>query len=116
MKRNALIPYLLIMVLGIGLMVALSLIGVYDSKETGGKESDNIAQAATPEEIYQKSCFSCHGSNYEGAVGPELKGVDERLSVDEIKDVLQNGRGAMPKGLVPSESLDAMAEWLMTLE
>ncbi|MFZ2463886.1 MAG: cytochrome c [Caldibacillus thermoamylovorans] len=118
MKRNAIFPYLLIMVLGIGLVVALSIIGVNDSKEAEGKDSEkgNVAQAATPEEIYQKSCFTCHGQNYEGAMGPELKGVDERLSKDEIKEVLKNGRGAMPKGLVPAESLDAMADWLMSLE
>ncbi len=59
MKRNAIFPYLLIMVLGIGLMVALSIIGVNDSKEAEGKDSEkgNVAQAATPEEIYQKSCL-----------------------------------------------------------
>ncbi|WP_033828393.1 cytochrome c550 [Bacillus andreraoultii] len=118
MKRNAVFPYLLIMVFGIGLIVALSIIGVNDSKEAGGEESkkESTAEAGSPEEIYAQNCISCHGENYEGAMGPELKNVGERLSADEIKDVLQNGRGAMPKGLVPAESIDAMTEWLSSLK
>ena len=38
------------------------------------------------------------------------------MSSDEIEDILQNGRGMMPGNLVPPESLDAMVEWVMSIE
>ena len=38
MKRNALFPYLLIGVFGIGLVIALSLIGLYQGNEEAGGE------------------------------------------------------------------------------
>lgn len=120
MKRNAVIPYLLIMVFGIGLILALSLIGINsgNDKATEGEKNggggEAVAQA--PEELYKQNCVACHGNQYEGGMGPAIKGVGDRLSKDEIKDILKNGKGSMPKGLVPDDQLDAMADWLMTLK
>ncbi|MED1674343.1 cytochrome c550 [Pallidibacillus thermolactis] len=119
MKRNALFPYILIMVFGVGLIVALSLIGLYSGNEEaeGEKDSDSALSEATPEEIYsQAGCISCHGENYEGVSGPELKNVDTRLSAEEVKNVLVNGSGPMPGNLVPEEKLDEMVEWVLSLE
>ncbi len=120
MNRNPLIPFFLIMVLGIGLMFAFSFIGLNNQEELAkgedaGETTEDVA-SATPEEIYQKSCLSCHGQNYEGGVGPALTGIGDRLSSDDIKSVLQNGRGAMPGGLVPDEKLDEMAQWVSELK
>ncbi|MCF6093361.1 c-type cytochrome [Microaerobacter geothermalis] len=50
----------------------------------------------------QASCQSCHGADMSGnpAAGiPALKDVGSRLSADEIKAVITDGRGAMPGGL-----------------
>jgi Cytochrome c. len=117
MKRNALLPYLLIMVFGLGLIVALSFIGLSGNDEAGGG-GETVAQS--PEAIYQNSCMSCHGQNYEGAAGPALKGVGERLSPEDIKDVIVNGRDngsvKMPGGLVPADQVDAMVDWLVNLK
>lgn len=119
MKRNAILPYLLIMVFGIGLVFALSFIGVYEDRKQASGDGGKDLVAQTPEEIYNNSCITCHGANYEGASGPELIGLKERSSADEVKDVLKNGKkgdiGNMPGGLVPDESLDEMAEWLLNL-
>lgn len=119
MKRNAIFPYLLIMVFGVGLIFALSLIGVYSGNEEADGEggTDAALLEATPEEIYsQVGCINCHGENYQGASGPELINVDSRLSSDEIRDVLVNGAGVMPGNLVPAEKLDEMIEWIISLE
>jgi cytochrome c550 len=120
MNRNPLIPFFIIMVFGIGLTLGLSFKGLGDAKELAkekkGGEKTEQAAAANPEQFYQQTCSSCHGQNYEGGVGPALKGVGERLSVDEIKDVLQNGRGNMPPGLVPADKADEMAKWLSKLK
>lgn len=120
MNRNPLIPFFLIAVLGIGLMFAFSFIGLNNSKElaegeNGDGDTADVADA-TPEEIYQGSCIGCHGQNYEGGVGPELTGVSDHLSEDEIKEVLKNGRGTMPPGLVPEEKLDEMAKWVSEIK
>lgn len=120
MNRNPLIPFFIIMVFGIGLTLALSLKGLGDAdelaKEKKGGEKTEQTAAANPEEFYQQTCSGCHGANYEGGVGPALKGVGERLSLDQIKDVLQNGRGSMPAGLVPPDKADEMAKWLSELK
>ncbi len=119
MKRNAIIPYLLIMAMGVLLVAGVSTIALFYNKEAA--EADGTGEQGeetvlTPEEIYAQNCLACHGENYEGAMGPELVNVGDRLSEDEIREVLVNGRGAMPGNLVPNESLDEMVEWLLTLQ
>jgi cytochrome c550 len=49
-------------------------------------------------------------------MGPALKGVGDRLSKDEIKETITNGRGNMPAGLVKPEEADAMADWLANIK
>ncbi|WAA10392.1 cytochrome c550 [Fervidibacillus albus] len=118
MKKNAIYPYLLIMVFGIGLVFALSLIGLYEGKNEAEGDSGESGEvvAQTPEEIYTNNCIGCHGQNYEGVSGPALINVGDRLSRDEIETVLINGRGIMPGGLVPEEQLDEMVDWLSNLK
>jgi cytochrome c550 len=41
--------------------------------------------------------------------------VGERLSNEELEDVVVNGRNAMPSGLVSPEQAGDMAEWLSGL-
>lgn len=121
MNRNPIIPFVLIMVIGIGAMFLLSFKGIGDNEELaaelsgeGGETTEDTAQA-NPEEIYQQSCIGCHGDQYQGGAGPALTGVGDRLSQDEIVDILTNGKGAMPGGLV-SGNETAMAEWLSELQ
>jgi cytochrome c550 len=122
MNRNPIVPFILIMVFGIGLMFFLSFKGLGDSKDLakeaeGGEEPKTEEVASTnPEDLYKKSCIGCHGDQYQGTVGPALTGVGERLSHDQIKDVLINGRGTMPAGMVPAEQADAVADWLASLK
>ena len=48
-------------------------------------------------------------------MGPGLVGVGDRLSKEEIEDIVVNGKNAMPKGLVPADKAGEMAEWLSGL-
>lgn len=119
MKRNAIVPYLLIMVMGVLLVAGVSTLAIFYSKEAAGvdgtpEEGEEVA--LTPEEIYVQSCLVCHGENYEGAMGPALTNLDDRLDEEEIRDVLVNGRGAMPANLVPGDALDDMIDWLLSLQ
>ncbi|SIQ26837.1 cytochrome c550 [Peribacillus simplex] len=122
MNRNAVMPFIIIMVFGIGLMFLLSFKGLGDAKDLakekeGGEKTEETENAsASPEDIYKQNCISCHGDAYQGGVGPALKGVGDRLSVDEVKEVITNGRGAMPPGLVEEQNIDAMAEYIHGLK
>ncbi|CAH0249323.1 MULTISPECIES: cytochrome c550 [Bacillaceae] len=122
MNRNPVMPFIIIMVFGIGLMFLLSFKGLGDAKDLakekeGGEKTEETENAsASPEDIYKQNCISCHGNAYQGGVGPALKGVGDRLSVDEVKNVITNGRGAMPPGLVEEQNIDAMAEYIHGLK
>ncbi|MGD6853650.1 cytochrome c550 [Bacillus infantis] len=121
MNRNPLIPFLLIAVLGIGAMFLVSFKGLGDAKDLaaeqeGGGEEQTEEVAANPEDIYKQSCIGCHGDQYQGGVGPALTGVGDRYSQDEIADIVVNGKGSMPPGLVPQEKAGEMAEWLAGLK
>ncbi|WP_053367167.1 cytochrome c550 [Bacillus sp. FJAT-27245] len=118
MNRNPVIPFILIMVMGIGLIFLLSFKGLGDMKEIaegdkkGGGEKTEVA--AKPEELYKSTgCINCHGENLEGGMGPKLDDVGSRLDEAGIKDILVNGTtGGMPAGLVKGAEADAMAKWL----
>ncbi|CAM3950073.1 cytochrome c550 [Lederbergia lenta] len=118
MKRNAIVPYILIMVLGLGLIFFLGIKGIGDSKEIA-KEQDGGTQEETvafePEEFANTTCITCHGENLEGAGAPSLHGTG--LSEDEIADILVNGTdGGMPGGLVNPENVEEMAAWIAELK
>ncbi|MCC5893136.1 cytochrome c, partial [Exiguobacterium sp.] len=67
-----------------------------------------------PEELYAaQGCTGCHGGNLEGGVGPALTGVGERLSADEITNIIVNGKGSMPGGLASAEEADILTTWLL---
>ncbi|MBA4535855.1 cytochrome c [Bacillus aquiflavi] len=121
MNRNPVIPYVWIMVLGIGLMIGLGFKGLGDAEQLakeleGGEEAEKTEEVADagPEDIYSAKCLSCHGDQKQGGVGPALTNIS--LSEEEVADVLTNGRGTMPGGLVPPEQVDAMAKWLLGQE
>ncbi|MBT2754700.1 cytochrome c [Mesobacillus foraminis] len=121
MNRNPIIPFVLIMVFGIGLMFLLSFKGVGDSKEMakeqegGGENTEEVADAS-PEELYQQSCIGCHGDQMQGVSGPALKTVGSKYSKDEIQEILVNGLpGGMPGGLVPGNE-EKVAQWLSEMK
>ncbi len=78
-------------------------------EEGNGGGGDNAAAA---EKILNQNCTSCHGQNLEGGVGPSLKDVGGRLKADEIQDVILNGKGSMPGGLIPEKDAQTVADYL----
>ncbi|XXM73712.1 cytochrome c550 [Lysinibacillus sphaericus] len=124
MNRNPIIPFILIMAMGIGLVFFMSLEGLNNADEkakeaehgekAGGEGEKASSGEFDPEQAYKDNCLSCHGGNYEGGMGPALKGTDK--SVDEIKEIIKNGKSPMPAGLIADENIDAMAEWVKSLK
>lgn len=110
MMRNPIIPYLITGIVGILLVIILSSFGIHQmNKEAGGEEEE----LASPEEIFQQNCSSCHGGELEGGMAPALDKVGAKYDTEQIADIIQNGKGSgMPAGLVTGEAQQLLAEWL----
>lgn len=125
MNKNPIIPFLLIIFLGVGLVFLLSSQGANQeeegeevateegSEEGGGEEDGDGASSGDvdAEGVAQNSCASCHGEDYSGGMGPALAGTS--LGEDEFTDIVRNGQGSMPafsEDEVSEEELTAMYE------
>ncbi|MFC4712688.1 cytochrome c551 [Planococcus dechangensis] len=76
--------------------------------DTGGETA-----VVDAEQVIQQNCISCHGENLEGAGNfPALNDVGSRLSEEEILDIIENGKGAMPANIIQGEEAQAVAEYL----
>ena len=78
-----------------------------DGAATEESTEGGAVDSAAGEEVYQQNCASCHGADLSGGAGPELTQVGSKLS-----DIIVNGKGSMPGGLVDGEDLDAVVAWL----
>lgn len=115
MIKNPVIPYAIIAVLGIVAIVIISFVGDNQRKAIENPDGDGESvELAAPDEIYANKCSSCHGDDLSGASGPDLTQVGDRLSEDEIDEIIVNGseNGNMPAGLTSIEEAEVLAEWL----
>ena len=77
------------------------------------QQQENTADTANAEELYnQSSCAGCHGVDLSGAAGPALTKVGAKYSQEEILQIIEQGQGAMPPGLLKGEDAEAVAAWL----
>lgn len=84
-----------------------------DEKDTGTTGGETTtAGAGDAEKLYNQKCSSCHGGNLEGAVGPALDKAGSHLSKEDIENIIANGKGAMPPGLLKGDEAAQVAEWL----
>lgn len=100
-----------------GAALVLGACGGGDDKASDAPADTNDSGAETSsvdaEKVVQTSCVSCHGSNLEGqGNAPALDKVGASMSKDEIHDVIINGQGGMPGGMIKGEEADAVAAWL----
>ena len=87
-----------------------------DEDEDGGLASPGDAptdDGAGGRDVYQERCAACHGGSGEGASGPSLAGVADRLSVDDHIAVVRDGRGQMPgwDGTLSDEEIEAVVAY-----
>lgn len=81
------------------------------SDDNGGDNGSVDSDQA--EEIFKSNCAQCHGSDLSGGAGPDLTNVGADHSEDDIKDIVQNGKGNMPaQDQVTGDDLDTLASWL----
>ncbi|WP_193749022.1 cytochrome c551 [Exiguobacterium indicum] len=114
----------LLLALGLGTTLALGACGGSDDsssddssstkeESTMNDDSSKTETAVDAEKIFANNCASCHGNNLEGNVGPNLTKVGSKYSSEEIQEIIKNGKGQMPAGLLKEdEEIVAVADWL----
>jgi quinoprotein glucose dehydrogenase len=66
-------------------------------KKTGGTDSRQGSPGIAGNELYNLNCALCHGTDRKGVeVFPGLTGVGSRFTKDQIDEMIQHGKGAMP--------------------
>ncbi|MBA2939035.1 cytochrome c [Paenibacillus sp. CGMCC 1.16610] len=89
------------------------LVSACSKQETLASNSSALSTSINDGELlYKKSCIACHGNNLEGGVGPKLQKIGSKLSVDQIKNQIINGRGGMPAGILKGDDAQKVAVWL----
>lgn len=116
MRNNPIVPYILIMAFGIGLIFFMSLQGADNKKEIAAEHEGGgeTTEATDDGSALVQSCIGCHASDLTGAIGPNLHG----LEAEHIVDVLTNGIEGTPmtKGMKNEAEAKAIAEYISTLE
>ena len=70
-----------------------------DNGATTGGETASV----DAEKIVNNKCISCHGNNLAGGSAPALTNVGSKYTEAEIHDIIINGQGGMPGGLIKGE-------------
>lgn len=84
-----------------------------NAKDNGSTNEESGASVDPSEKVAQQRCTTCHGGNLQGMGNtPALNNVGSRYSEEEILDIIENGKGNMPPGLVQGEEAKALAAWL----
>jgi mono/diheme cytochrome c family protein len=81
------------------------------TEEQAGDEQQT-ADAGDGDAIFQQNCSSCHGGDLKSGGAPDLDKIGSKYSKDEIEEIIVNGKGGMPGGLLSDEDADAVASWL----
>lgn len=81
---------------------------------TGDNTNDNAGttDVALAEQAYKNKCSGCHGGDLGGGMGPALTNTGANYSVEEIEDIIQNGKGSMPAVPMEDDERRTVAEWL----
>jgi cytochrome c550 len=111
MKNNPLIPFVLIMAFGIGLIFFMSLEGA--SKEEHAEGGDTSTGGDQTVDV--STCISCHGADLSGGMGPSLIGQDPAHVVDVLVNGLE-GSNFMTPGMKTEAEAQAIADYIATLE
>ncbi|KWX07377.1 cytochrome c [Hydrogenibacillus schlegelii] len=113
-------PFYFLMLGGTVLLLLLVFFVYLPTKGKGPSAAEGETAANfDPQAAFQQSCASCHGQDLKGTpAAPSLVGLN--LSVDEVVDIITNGRkgsmGVMPPGMFNGSDAEkkALAEWVLS--
>ncbi|KGX86181.1 cytochrome c551 [Pontibacillus litoralis] len=83
-----------------------------ESTSTDSGEESGTTETAAGEELYKQNCASCHGADLAGVSAPSLETIGATYDQAEIKDIIENGKGTMPPGLLSGDDAATVASWL----
>lgn len=86
------------------------------TKDTDTGSETSSVDVGEGEKIAKQKCISCHGGDLTGGSAPAIDKIGGTLKEDEILDILENGKGGMPKGIVSGQDAENVAAWLATQE
>lgn len=102
---------LLVFVTG-GMLLTAAACGT--DNNSGSNDSGEPVSASAGEKLFKQSCASCHGGQLEGGIGPALDNVGAKYSEEDIENIIHEGRGQMPGGVVEGNDAKSVAKWLAT--
>jgi cytochrome c551 len=87
--------------------------GPAQSAKAGGETSEEeTVSTQKAEEIASTACMTCHGENLKGGAGPALDNIGSKYAQNDIENIIKNGKGAMPGGVISPEEAKIVAGWL----
>jgi len=118
MKRNPLVPFGTIAVLGIILMIVIGVWGGNIAQDRAEKknapsteDTANLVNLSA-DKIFGQKCSTCHGDNLEGGIGPNLQKIGSSMDKAAILNQIKNGGGGMPANVISGAAADKVATWL----
>jgi cytochrome c551 len=78
-----------------------------------GCSSKSTSSAQDGETLYKENCSACHGEQLQGAVGPQLTGLKNKYSEEELLKIINKGTPKMPGNLLSEEGSKTVTKWLM---
>lgn len=122
MNKNPIIPFLLIIFLGVGLVFLLSSYGATDdggsdTADNGTEQQDGDSASsgdADGEAVAKDNCASCHGQDFSGGMGPALAGtsLDEDTFYSDVRDGIEGtSMPAHSEDQISDEEIAAMYEY-----
>jgi mono/diheme cytochrome c family protein len=84
-----------------------------DAKDAESSDEDPAELDEATRAAFVTSCGGCHtlsDAETSGAVGPSLDGA--KLTAAQVEEILANGKGAMPAGLLSGADAAAMAAYV----
>lgn len=89
-----------------------------DIVDTGAVEV-NSKQDTRGQHVYKTTCTVCHHDDLAGSPPefPSLQGIGKRMTQDQIKTIIQQGRGRMPSfASLPPEYLTALVHFIVGIQ
>ncbi len=90
--------------------------------EAGGAEApteanDQAVQQVSAQSLYTANCAGCHGAQGQGGTGPALAGNRNAARAENVRSVIQYGRGAMPGfgASLSEEQLDTLTDYVVNV-